>query len=410
MKSSIPIIACFIAMGLFPSCKKNVDSNLPPTNTDSFTVTVNNGYGSGKYKIGDTVHIFSNAYSDNQIFGNWSGDTTLLDGPDEWHTWFIMPARNETFTGSLVTIPSFTLQYQQIMGRDRLKPVYYYFPQGQKGIVYLLHGTDGSAANLVADYEWQLMIRDLVYNKFAVIITEAEEATTKIDANGDGNLRWALLPLDSINNVDFANIRIITDTFYSRGLTQRSLPKYSVGMSDGGFFSAALSYIYNFKSGVQYCSQGSANLMAATSIPTQFCMAKNDDNPSIGPAGDADALSYSNAMNARGVCSKYYINQRCPIYPQRFARDGEISSTLSASIFNELQSKGYIGAKNYYNGYSDSLSNAILTNPANFPVISNLTLSQKQFMLDQINISVTDHHIYSDYNRATLHFLNTQCQ
>src|SRR5665213_1368139 len=362
MKAFFAGIFCFVIFGLFFSCKKNNVTNLPPANSDSFNVTVNNGYGSGKYKVGDTVHIFANALTANQIFGNWSGDTNLLNGPNEWHTWFIMPAKDEDFTGSVVTVPGFTLQYEQVMGRDRLKPVYYYFPQGQKGIVYLLHGTGGNAANLVGEYEWQLLIRDLVYNKFAVIVTESEESTTGVDANGDGKIRWDLLPADTLSNVDFANIRIITNTFYNRGFADFSEPRYSVGMSDGGFFSAALSYIYNFKAGIQYCSQGSANLMAVTSIPTQFCMAKNDDNPNVGLTGDADALSYSNAMNARGVCSKYYINQRAPIYPQRFARNGYISSTLSTNIFNELKSKGFLDNKNYFIGYSDTLTNAIQSN------------------------------------------------
>ncbi|MDQ2863759.1 MAG: hypothetical protein M3R50_08970 [Bacteroidota bacterium] len=411
MKQFIPVIFPIIFLSLFFSCKKNTDVNtLPPTNTDSFTVTVTNGYGSGKYKIGDTVHIFTSHYTANQLFDKWSGDISLLNAPDEWHTWFVMPNKNITVTGSIKNISNFALQYEQIKGRDRLKPVYYYFPAGHKGIVYLLHGTSGTAANLVGDYEWQQLIKDLVTDNFAVIVTEAEEATTKVDANADGKLRWTLLPVDTIRNIDFANIRIITDTFYHRGLTDRSKPKYSIGMSDGGFFSAGLSYIYNFKSGVQYCAQGSANLMQGTSIPTQFCMARNDDAQEVGIQGDADALSYSNSMKARGVCSKYYINERSPIYPERFARSGDISTTQSTAIFNELQSKGYIDSKNYFKGISDSLISDIQNNPVNFPVIRSLTLNQIQFMIEQIKISAANHHIYSDYNRATLRFLDTQCQ
>lgn len=396
-------------LSLFFSCKKN-PVNPIPSNTDSFNVTVNNGYGSGKYKIGDTVHVFSNAWAANQLFGNWSGDTSLLQAPAEWHTWFIMPGKNITVNGSLQTISNFTLQFEQIKGRDRLKPVYYYFPAGQKGIVYLLHGTGGNAANLVGEYEWQQLIKDLVNNKFGVIVTEAEEATTGIDANGDGKLRWTLLPADTVANVDYANIRAITDTFYNRGLALRSEPKYSIGMSDGGFFSAAVSYIYNFEASVQYCAQGSSNLMQTTSIPTQFCMAANDDNPQVGTAGDAEALSDSKDMKARGVCSKYYVNERCPIYPQRFARSGSISTAQSQAIFNELKSKGFIDSTNYYIGYSDSLTSDLQSNPANFPVINSLPNNQLQFMLEQINISVADHHIYSDYDRATIQFLNNQCQ
>lgn len=410
MKTIFSAFFYLIALGSIYSCKKDSSSSPMPPDTDSFTVTVNNGYGSGKYKTGDTVHIFSKVLATNQIFGKWSGDISSLDAPNEWHTWFIMPAKNVTLTGSLDNSINFTLQYEQIKGRDRVKPVYYYFPQGQKGIVYLLHGTGGNAANIAGSYEWQQLIKDLVNNQFAVIITEAEESTTQVDANGDGKLRWMLAPVDTVANIDYANIRIITDTFYNRGVTDRSKPRYSLGMSNGGYFSAALSYVYHFKASVQYCAQGSSYLMQVTTIPTQFCMAANDNNPEIGAPGNAEALSDFKNMNARGVCSKYYLNERSPLYPERFARSGEVSITQSTNVFNELKSKGYIDNRNYFKGYSDPFLSDLKTNPTGFPVINSLALQQKQAILEQINISVADHHIYSDYNRATVKFLNNQCQ
>jgi hypothetical protein len=410
MKIRTKVISLLTACLLFISCKKNPVTNNPVVQTDSFTVTVNNGYGSGKFKTGDTVHIFSQNYADNQIFNKWSGDISLLNAADEWHTWFIMPGKNVSFTGSLENVIPFTLKYEQIKGRDRLKPVYYYFPAGHKGIVYLLHGTGGSAANLLADYEWKQFIKDLVNNNFGVIITEGEEATTGIDANGDGKIRWYLLPADTINNVDYANIRIITDTFYNRGITDRSKLKYSVGMSDGGFFSAALSYVFNFKAAVQYCAQGSANLAKTTSIPTLFCMARFDNNDEVGQEGNSDALSFSNSMSARGVCSKYLIKERAPLYPERFARSGSVSTSQSQAIFNELKAKGYVDKRNYYIGYSDGLMNDFTNNPANFPSLKGLTVLQLAFVFEQINISVSDHHIYSDFDRASVKFLNSQCQ
>lgn len=409
MKQIITALFFGAYLALLFSCSKS-PANTIPANSDSFQVTVNNGYGSARYKTGDTVHVFSEAWASNQVFGKWSGDVSLLQAPDEWHTWFIMPNRNITVTGSLKTIPSFMLNYELIRGRDRLKPVYYYFPAQQKGIVYLLHGTSGNADNIANSYEWQQLIKDLINDQFAVVITEAEESTLNTDTNGDGKIRWALMPADTITNVDYANIRIITDTFYNRRIADRSKPRYSIGMSNGGFFSGALSFIYNFKASVQYCAQGSANLMQITNIPTQFCMAANDNNDQVGIAGDAEALSNSIAMNKRGVCSKYYVNERSPLYPERFARTGEISLSQSAAIFNELKSKGYIDSQNYYIGYSDKLVNDFKNNPASFSELKSLSTSQLQAMLEQINISVADHHIYSDYNRATVKFLNSQCQ
>lgn len=399
---------CFL-MVFSLSCKKNQDTGVTPPAADSFAVTVNNGYGSGKYKTGDTVHIFSKAWTGDQVFGKWSGDVSLLNDQDEWHTWFIMPAKNITVTGSIENIPHFSLQYEQIKGRDRLKPVYYYFPQGHTGIVYLLHGTGGNAANIANDYEWQQLIKDLVNNHFAVIITEAEESTTRIDDNGDGKIRWDLLPYDTTSNIDYANIRIITDTFYNRGLANRGELRYSVGMSDGGFFSAALAAIYHFKAEVQYCAQGSTNVLQNTIVPVQFCMAGADSNPEVGAAGNATALSFSSSLNARGVCSKYLLNVRSPVYPERFARSGLLSEAQSASITAELKANGFIDNKNYATSYSDALTTSLQNNPEKFPVIGSLSPGQKLFVLEQFNIAVADHHIYSDYNTATVSFLTSQC-
>ncbi|MBS1921625.1 MAG: hypothetical protein JST17_15365 [Bacteroidetes bacterium] len=411
MKKITIIISGILSLGYLFSCNKESGSGpTPPPTSDSFIVTVNNGYGSGKYKSGDTVHIFSVAYGTDQLFNTWRGDISLLQSPNEWHTWFIMPNNNITLTGSLEGVPDFTLQYEQIKGKSILKPVYYYFPQNEKGLVYLLHGTNGNAANIMNSYEWQQMIKDLVNNQFGVMITEAEESTLNSDTNGDGKIRWDLLPYDTTSNIDFANIRIITDTFYNRRVISRTTPRYSIGMSDGGFFSGALSSIYNFKAGVQYCAQGSTTIIQNTTVPIQFCMARKDDNPSVGTAGDAQALSNYQALNARGVCSKFFINERSPLYPERFARSGDIPLTLSVSVFNELKSNGYIDNKNYFIGYPDSLTSAVQNNPSNFPVIKSLSFNQLNAMLSEINIAVADHHIYSDYNRATLKFLTSQCQ
>lgn len=399
-------LLCFI------SCKKNddtIDSTPPVVVTDSFTVTVNNGYGSGKYKTGDTVHIFSVAYADNQLFDKWTGDISLLNAFEEWHTWFIMPDKNVSFTGTIKNSTPYSLQFEQIMGRDRLKPVYYYFPPAHKGFVYLLHGSDGNAQNVVQSFEFKQLANELVNDGFGIIITEAEEATTGIDIDADGKLRWATTPADTLTNVDYVNIRNITDTFYNRAITSRSKPRYSVGMSNGGSFSSILSYLYNFKAGVSYCAQMGTVLAQISTVPFQFCMARFDNNDNVGPQGNADALSNSSTLAGRGICSKYFIKERAPVYPERFARRGDISITKSITIFNELKSKNFLDTKNYFIGYSTDLQTAFQANPSSFPEIASLTLLQIAFVLQQIDLSVSDHQMYSDYNKVTLKFLDSQC-
>ena len=408
MKKLLPLLClCSIL-----ACKKESSTNpTTPVTSDSSIVTVANGYGSGKYKTGDTVHIFSSAYTSSQLFDTWSSsDASLLNGKEEWHTWFIMPARNVSFTASIKNISPVTLTLEQIMGRDRLKPVYYFFPAGHKGFVLLLHGSGGSAQNFVTSYEYQQLIKDLVNDNFGVIVTEAEEATTGIDANGDGKLRWGTTPYDSVTNVDYANIKIITDVFYTRGVTSRSKLRYSVGMSNGGNFSSYLSALYSYKAGVSYCAPSGAPIAAVSTTPLQFCMARFDNNENVGPTGNANALTNSQTLTSRGICSKYYIQEHSPLYAERFARKGDITIAKSIALFNELKSKGFLNSKNYFIGFGDALTTAYQANPTSFPELNSLTVLQKLSVIEQIDLAVADHQMYSDYNRATLKFLNTQCQ
>jgi hypothetical protein len=394
----------------FIACNKSSTDALTPIVpvVDSFIVSVNNGYGAGKYKVGDTVDIFSIAYGDNQQFDKWSGDASFLQAFEEWHTWFIMPNRNVSFTGSLKTITPVTLNFEMIRGRDRMKPAYSYFPAGHKGFVYLLHGSGGSALNTFTNFEMKQLVKELVSDNFGVIITEAEESTTGVDANGDGKIRWLVAPADSVSNIDYANIKILTDTFYNRGVTNRSKLRYSVGMSNGGNYSAYLSAYYKHKAAVSYCAQAGA-VALTTTTPLQFCMARYDNNENVGAAGNAAALSNSQTISGRGICSKYFIKEHAPLYAERFARRGDITIAKSAAIFNELKAKGYLTSKNYFIGFSDAFVTAYQANPTAFPELNSLTVSQKLFVVEQIDLSASDHQMYSDYNKATLKFLNTQC-
>jgi hypothetical protein len=408
MKKLLPLLCLVFLI----SCKKDGSTVTPPaTVVDSATVTVNNGYGAGKYKVGDTVHIFSAAYSTSQLFDTWtSSDAFLLNGKDEWHSWFIMPAKNVNFSGSLKTITPVTLNYEQIRGRDRMKPVYSFFPAGHKGFVLLLHGSGGTAQHFVSSYEYQQLIKDLVNDNFAVIITEAEEATTGIDVNGDGKLRWGTLPYDSITNIDFANIKIITDTFYNRGVTNRIKFRYSAGMSNGGNFSSYLSALFSYKAGISYCAPSGNPIASTSTVPFQFCMARFDNHENVGPTGNANALTNSQTFTSRGICSRYLIAEHSPLYAERFARKGDITIAKSTALFNELKTKGFLNSKNYFIGFSDALTTAYQANPTSFPELNSLTILQKLTLIEQVDLAVSDHQMYSDYNRATLKFLNTQCQ
>lgn len=398
---------------LLIACKKNT-SNTPnnntPTQSDSFTLSLDKAYGSGKYKAGDTVHIFCENYTNNQMFSAWQGsDIALLNAPNEWHTWLIMPNRDVHLSAQFKTISPLNLKYETIKGRDRLKPVYSYIQSGAKDLVYLFHGTGGKASNIAGEYEWELLMNQLIDAGYNILITEAEEATTGIDANGDGKIRWSLLPLDSNANVDYANIRILTDSFVNRGLIDKNIPKYCIGMSNGGYFSTAVSYFYHFKAAISYCAQGSTYAVSNTDCPILYCMAKYDSNTEVGSAGNAEAATNVNSLNARGICSKIYLKDHCPLYPERFARDGSISLSQSTALFDELKTHGFLDHNNYFIGLGSDYINAAQSNSSDYPVYNTLNALQKNFVSAQISLSVADHRMYSDYNHASVLFLDKKC-
>ncbi len=406
----IILLAALPCLLLIGCSKKSGSSNPPPPgNGDSANVTVVNGYGSGRYKIGDTVDIWSNAIPADSIFSTWSGYNSLLNNSGEWHSTFVMPSTDLTLTAAYLPITPVALQYQQIRGMNILKNVYYYFPPNAKGLVYLLHGTGGNAKNLVNNFEWQEMINDLSYAGYAVMVTEAEEVSLNTDLNGDGTIRWDLLPLDSITNPDYGNFIAITDTFYARGYLKSSTPLYSIGMSDGGAFSAALSYFFHYTAGVSYCAPTSTVVTNNSTTPLQFCMAKYDNAPEVGAAGDATALTNSQALTGRGICSPFFMHDHSRIYPQRFARWNGISTTLSASIFNELGANHWMDSRNYLTAASDTIAAHVTANPAAYPVITSLSLPQYTFVTNELDIMYAAHQFYSDYNKTTIGFLTAPC-
>ena len=373
-------------------------------------MTVVNGYGSGTYKAGDTVNIWANALPANAIFDTWTGFSGLLQNVGEWHNSFVMPSQNVTITGNQRSITAFSLTYEKIKGVNIQKNVYYYFPAGHKGVIFLLHGTGGSALNLVTTFEWTQTIKDLVADNYAIVVTEAEEASLNTDLNGDGKIRWASTPLDSTTNVDYGNIKAIRDTFYARGYTSPSKPLYSLGMSDGGAFSSSLSYLYKYKTAISYCAPGYNLIFSTSTIPFQFCMAKYDNADEVGPQGNADALTYSNLLTSHGVCSKYFLHDRSPAYPQRFARDSAISLSTSTALFNELKNNHWLDGKNYLLATSDSITVVMTANTAVYPTYNSLSALLKQYVADQIDDMYAAHKFYSDLDKTTLKFLDSQCQ
>jgi hypothetical protein len=373
----------------------------------TFNLTVNNGYGSGNYAAGDTVHVWCEAIPEDAVFAQWSGDVTTVADIDEWHTTLIMPGRNVTLTANFRTIAPIAIQHEMIKAANNLKNVYSYFPPKHKGVIFLAHGTNSKAEHWINLYEHYQFTKDAIADSFAVIITEAEEVTLNTDLNGDGKLRWSSSPLDARANIDFANIIALIDTFVTRGRMTRSTPRFAVGASNGAFFSFSIGTFLKYNGVAGYCGGGDNRLFTFSDTPAQWCMAKYDSHEEIGPAGNAQALANYNTLASRGIAARYFLLDRSPCYPERFARSGDISLPVSRALFNEFRNTGVLEANDYFRINALSIIDSVRSTPAQFPVLISLNNSQRLFVLNQVDAMYADHGFYSDYNRKTLNFFNS---
>lgn len=380
----------------------------------SFQFTVNNGYGTKILSAGDTAHLWAEAFGLSRTFSHWSGDTSFLERPEEWHTRVIMPAQNVTVTAHFKTLPtgnSNPLSFETMMGRDTIKRVFSYFPSNAAplGVCWLWHGTGGSANSWVGgDFEQFQFVKYLVANGWGVIVTESEESTKNKDLNGDGNLRYDFSG-DTLNNVDFQNIRAIRDTFINRGKITWATPHASVGFSAGGAFSTMLAAVFNWNASVTHCAPGISQVLQVATTPVSFSMNLFDDHPDVGSAGNLEAFENWEDLVDKGQCTEFYLLRPAPVYPERFNRLPGINLALSASIHQELVSNGCFGPAGFLKKAPAEVQLDVLANPSNWPVVLSLTGTQRQFVLDQLYVLWTSHHFHSDFMAADFKFISNPC-
>lgn len=386
------------------------------SNAQVYSINIQNAYAqTAQAAPGDTIHIWAQEWGAARSFGYWSGDTSYLERPLEWHTRLIMPAHDVSLTAVTPVLPTGSndpLTMVNIMGRDTLKRVFFYFPPNQDppGVCWLWHGTNGSADSWAGtEYEQNQFVKYLVSKGWGVIITESEESTKGKDLSGDGNIRYDYTP-DTLNNVDLQNVRAIRDTFINRGKMSWSTPQASVGFSAGGAFSTLLASVLDWQAAVTHCSAGISTLIPFSHTPILFSMNARDNHPDVGTEGLLKAIANYHLQDSLGICTGFYLLEPSPTYPQRFKRLPGITTSMSAAINNELLGNDCFGNGGYLTKTPSEIENAVIADPASWPVALSLSGPQRQFVLDQLEVLWTSHHFHSDYMAADFAFISDPCK
>jgi len=377
-----------------------------------FELKVTGGYGGGFYRAGDTVHIWAREEKLTETFRTWTGDTTYLGDPGEWHTRLLMPAKNISVAANFINLPAGAkLTFEKMKGRDTIKPVQYYFPakdNKMKALVWIFHGSGGSVNEFTGQVEGVSIIKTLIANDYAVAISECDESTFHKDFNNDGNTRWEY-PIVNNMNRDMQNHAQFRDTFIARGYMDAKLPQMGLGFSAGGSFAISNGFLMKFVKGITFCAPGLNFIGDQSTMPTQWFMSLLDNHPDVGKEGNDTAIIHFNKLRSRGVCAGYNMLLPSPCYPEYFRRILSVDSIKSSILFNELKSMTALNAQNFFRLNPDLIKLVVIANPVKYPTLISLTPDQEKEMDFLILVLNAGHHQHSHFNAKLIRFLDSDC-
>ncbi len=354
----------------------------PATPSAFYELTVVNGIGSGRYRAGDTVHVWANPYSQGWTFDIWRGDIEPLPDFRSMHATMLMPARDVQIEATYKQIPLWSAEYARIAGRD----VYFYFPPAFEGVILFFHGSGGDArewSDLGA--ERRHFFDDAIAEGYAIIALDSADRVDK---------QWDLTP-DLASNADLEAVEAILTAFRSEGRMSAQTRVYAVGMSQGGRFATLAAYAMNMSASAVWVGAGHTETMEVTTVPTLWCLADHD------PIIDRDEVfSQYEQLIERGVGAVYYVNSPMPIHPLYFVNIEGVDEAYSQRLFSKLKSLGYLDENNF-----------LRENPrlSGWETRLGLELSESARLdvRDRLFVAYAEHAFYSDCDHRALDFFDS---
>lgn len=351
------------------------------SSAQTLQLSVGGGAGSGTFERARTIHVWANPPATGQVFDRWTGDTAALVDERAEHTVIrtSYPGPTATVSATYRAAPVVTPTAEVFSNGTLYR---WYVPPGTvRAVLTLHHGTGGSAANQFARPENQFFNLEAAARGYALVA---------IDSLDRVNKQWdaSLLP----SNPDVQNVLAILASLQTRGILPTGLPRYAVGMSNGGGFVPKLTAYAGYASAASYCAQA-ANALSPAS-PIQWRMAMSDSHPMVGPAGNDSARANFGAAQGRGTPAVFSQNAPSPLHPARFLRIG-LTTADGDNLVAALRGAGVLDALGFLLTSPNDLTASVLP-PAYLPRAADI--------LEQLNAVYADHQFWSDAARATCDF------
>ena len=375
-------------------------------------LTVNGGFGGGNYPGGSRIDIFASTPPAGQVFDRWTGDTTVLGtgplAPLVAHTVITLPNTPVTLTATYkaapawtpVTIPAFNPQAFTPQGATTPTTVSatlaYYVPAGATALVFLLHDTDGAAADWFTAPESALLLRELVANGYGVAALSSVNRNTRA-----WNAQATLAA-----NPDALNFAAAHTKFVADGLLSATRPVFLLGLAAGADTAmrfapllAGATPARPIRGTVLYCGSGIETQAVVSHIPALFLLADNDS--SLAAAGATAARDNSQLLAGRGLATAVINNLAAPVHPGRFRALGvtapAFTATDATAVWNAVKTAGLIDANNYVK--------ALPTDAALTAALPAAYQSRRADVSAQLDVAYAAQGFFSDANARVLGWL-----
>jgi len=372
-------------------------------------LTVENGYGSGEYRAGDTVHIFARELGENTVFRYWGAPLLerhidLPRKPFEWHTTFLMPDEDVTLRAFVSPGRRIDPLLDTFMLDGRIA-ARYVMPDEPAGVILLFHDGGDSAAGWFTSTEQRQFVRDGLAYDFAFIAFDVRD----VSPSDTDRQKWDLsAPLDA--NGDIAWAAGVFTALRAKVPALAGIPMFTLGVGNGGNMAAAFAAAQGYRVTALYSAGGTEATYDVSHPASLFSLTLREP-----PGSDAAnlAAAHARSLAQQDIPSDVVLNGPAPLYPERFARIAGIDVATSRKIFEELSLAGHLNAAGVlvlrppYRMLLDdpgTIIDRVESVPEAYPTLRGLTPEQRREVYGQLNASWSNPIFYSDLDDNTLSF------
>lgn len=274
-------------------------------------------------------------------------------------------------------------------------PVISYIPANPTGIVYVFHGTGGSA-DFATKLETVDMLNHLVADGYGFVSTESTNRTTK---------QWDTSTLSLATNPDLARLSRLQAHLVSTGSITKTTPIYAIGMSRGAGFASVFAQAFRdagYPVAAIAPSHGQipASVRAAggLDVPAFFTLGANDpivDNTQVlGQVAD---------LVRRGVPAEAVVEPETPLSAARFLRVPGVDGATADATFAAMVAAGLWDASGHRLVGIDTVESTLPT--LHYP--ASLTPSRLQSIQDEVDVVLAVHQYSATYATRTVSFFDS---